>query len=217
MKIDGKSGFSLVEILIVILILSIMISVMYLSLSAGRDSWNTTNTQIQLQESLRLTIQRISTELRESGKDENGISQVAIANNTGFNNSDVLTFSIPIFCSSTASIIDSNGNVANWGAALTWGCHNSTCMDADDSCLSIDYSSISYLIDSNNQLLRRVLNGVGATVREDIFAQNITDFQASINVAETMVTLTITAMKTSDGNRQISENNTINVYLRNRG
>lgn len=201
----------------VVLILAVMVNVMYMSLSAGNESWNTTNAQIQLQESLRLTSLRISKELRESGKDSNGVSQVVINDAAGVNHSDILKFSIPILCESTGSIIDEDGDVAYWGASLTWGCHDYSCMDADNNCSTLDYDQISYSIDSNNQLIRKVLNDMGATVRQDIFAQNVTDFQATINANETMVTLTINATKNTDSNRPITADNTINVFLRNRG
>lgn len=201
----------------VTLILVVMINVMYLSLTAGNESWHTTNTQIQLQESLRLTGSRISKELRESGADENGNSKLSISDNTGVSNTDVLTFSIPILCETGGSVMDADGNVAHWGAPLTWGCHDASCMDADDDCASTDYNEVSYELDANAQLIRKVLSTSGVTVRQDVFAQNISDFQVSINTEETMVTITITAEKNADSNRQLSADNTINVYLRNRG
>ncbi len=216
-KIRKENGFSLVEMIIVVLLLTIMVGVMYMSLFAGSESWHTTNAQIQLQESLRLTVLRISTELRESGKDKNGASKVTISNNSGVNNSDIITFSIPILCESSGSIIDDDGNVAHWGAPLIWGCHDSACMDADNDCASTDYDQISYSIDANNQLVRKVFNDMGVIVRQDVFAQNIRNFQASMNGDETMVTITINAAKTADSNRQVTADNTIEVYLRNRG
>ncbi len=216
-RLDEKQGFTLVEIMVVTLILIVMIHVMYLSLTTGKESWFTTKTEIQTQEMLRLTFLRISKELRESGKDQFGNSKVNVSDGAGNGSSDILTFSIPIICETNGSIIDSDGNVANWGAPLTWGCQDPACMDADDDCSSRDYSQIAYMINAENQLIRKVLNSSGSVVREDVFAQDIVDFQVSLNSDNTMVTMILTASKNTESNRPIIADKTMNIYLRNKG
>ena len=125
--------------------------------------------------------------------------------------------------------MNTNGDVANWGAALVWGCDATcdandnvngcalTCMDADDDCATKEYQFIEYRIDASNQLVRRVLNDTLAQVQQDIFAHNITDLQAALSVDQNMVTLTVTASRNSDMNRPVSTTSSLEVFLRNRG
>jgi len=106
--------------MITTLIFAAILIGMYSALLAGQSAWSTTDTQIRLQEALRQTLQRVAQELRESGSDANGVMQVTIADNAGTNGTDVLTFSVPM-CVCSNIPIDNNGDVANWGAPLSWG------------------------------------------------------------------------------------------------
>lgn len=102
------------------LIFAVILIGMYSALLAGQSAWSTTDTQIRLQEALRQTLERVGKELGESGSDANGVMQAAIADNTGTNGTDILTFSVPM-CVCSNIPIDNNGNVADWGAPLNWG------------------------------------------------------------------------------------------------
>ncbi|MCA9401519.1 MAG: hypothetical protein KC713_07815, partial [Candidatus Omnitrophica bacterium] len=164
----------------------------------------------------RVTSERISKELRESGSDAGGL-KVALFNNTGIGGSDIIRFSIPIQCEQNGEIMDVNGDVANWGASLNWGCQDDTCMDADNDCSTLDYAFIEYRLGANNQLIRRVLDNGLTTVKDDVFAVHITDFQTQLSADQNMVTITITASTTTVQNRSISETKILNVLLRNRG
>lgn len=113
-------GFTIVELMVTTLIFSVVLIGMYAALLAGQSAWSTTDTQIRLQEALRQTLQRVAKELRESGSDANGVMQVAIADNAGTNSTDILTFSVPM-CVCSNIPINNNGDVANWGAPLSWG------------------------------------------------------------------------------------------------
>lgn len=211
-----NKGFSLVEVMIVSLILLIMIAGIYLSLSAGQDTWLTTNTSIEIQESLRLTLEKISKELRESGS-TGGVMQITLYNDTGVNSTDIVRFSMPVVCQSSGSVIAATGDVAYWRAPLTWGCTNYLCMDADNNCNTVDYSAIEYLIDNNNRLVRRVLNNALVEIRRDIFASNITNFQASLSADWNVVTIVVTASQNSAMKRNVTVNRSLNIFLRNRG
>ncbi len=205
------------ELVVAVAIFLAMFGGVFMSMSAGQNSWAITATQIELQENLRFTIERISKELRESGSDNTGAMQVTINDNTGPNSTDVLQFFMPVICESTGSIIDANGDVANWGAPLTFGCTDSTCMDADNDCTTVDYSYLEYGINANNQLERRVRDASNAVVRTDVFAQNITNFQAVLSGDSNVVTLTVTASGTTNNNRAITTTDSLDVLLRNRG
>lgn len=213
----NQKGFSLVELMIVVAIFVAMMTAVYAMLTQGQSAWLTTDVQVQLQQDLRQTVEKISKELRETGSDSGGTMQVTIFDGTGAGGSDILRFSMPVICQTGGSVINESGDVANWGAPLTWGCSESSCMDADDACLTVEYKYVEYRIDADNQLLRRVLDASAATVRQDIFAQNITDMQAVLSGNQNRITLTVTAQRSTDLNRLLSSSQTMEIFLRNRG
>lgn len=215
--ITNNKGMSLVEIMVVVGILSLLGGGIFMTMTAGRRAWSDTDIQMQLQESLRLTFQKVSRELRESGVDSGAVLQVTIGDGAGVGSTDTLIFSMPVICQAGGSVTDSNGDVANWGAPLTWGCTNSTCMDADNDCATVDYKFVDYRIDGNNQLLRRVLDGTNTVVKSDVFAQNVSDFQAALSANQKAVVLTIAVTGVSDTQRQLSATGSQTVYLRNGG
>lgn len=208
MRLSSKKGMSFVEMLMVVLILAAMIGGGYLLLSTGQSTWFTTDVQIQLQENLRQSLERVIMELRQSNS-----SQYQLFDGTGPNSTDVIRFSIPVVCANNVSLIDANGNVAYWRAPLTWGCTASTCMDADNACATVDYRYVEYKLDNSNNLIRRVLDNGASEVRQDIFAKNITDFQITANGQ--LITLTVTAQKATVLKRSLSSQLAVQVYLRN--
>ena len=215
---NKKKGMSLVELMVVVAILTALIAGLFTVLGAARISWTTTDANNQLVDNLRQTIAKVSKELGQSGSSGGGaMMQVIIGNGAGVGGSDTIKFSIPVICHSGDSLIDSSGSVSYWGAPLTWGCTTSSCMDADDVCATVDYKYLQYEINASNQLLRKVLNAASSTVRTDVVAQNISDFQAAISADNNVVTLTITASRVSDSRKTVSMTNTTDVYLRNRG
>ena len=214
MRILEKRGFSLVELMVSMGILVAMMGSVFLTMLAGRASWFETDVQMQLRESIRRAEIKLSKELHETGA-KSGTMRLTLQDGAGVNSSDVIRFSIPVICESGGTIMDVNGDVANWGAPLTWGCTSSTCMDADDDCSTVDYEALEYRINSSNQLVRRVLDDYSVTFREDVFATNITDFQVVIDASQTVATVTLSASMQSNVGRQLSVNNTVVVRLRN--
>lgn len=212
-----KKGFTLVEMMIVVVILAIMIGGAYFALTTGESTWFSTDASITVQQNLRQTVEKMTRELTESGLDQNGIAQYTVNDGTGVNGSDTIRFSIPVICHTGDNVIDANTDVAHWGAPLTWGCTSSICMDADDVCATVEYKYINYLLGNNNQLLRRVLNPGGVTIREDILADGILDLQMTVSADLKVITLNITAQKNSALNRLITATTSIQVFLRNRG
>ncbi|MBF0521469.1 MAG: prepilin-type N-terminal cleavage/methylation domain-containing protein [Candidatus Omnitrophica bacterium] len=188
MNIKQKNGYSLVEMLVVVIIVAVVMNAMMVSFMAGQNSWTKTNNSIQLKENLRRTIQRIAKELRESGSDQNNALKVAISYGQGVSNpaglyaggtfnTDILDFAMPITCQSDTVLLDSSGNVKNWGAPLTWGCTDSSCMDPGNSCAVSNQRKVEYKIDANHNLLRRVIEGNGAQVNQTTIAEQLVDFQ----------------------------------------
>ena len=212
---NSKKGFSLVEILVAMTIFALMVGGIYAALHASNDAWTTAQVESRLRDNLRVTLERISRELRESGS-ANGTMQVTLRDGEGSNGSDILRFSMPVVCEAGGSVIDANGDVAHWGAPLRWGCNDSTCMDADNNCATVDYRYVEYEINENNDMLRRVLDNGARLVQEDIFARNIADLQTTLSADQNVVTLTVTATRNSDLRRLTSLSRSLNVYLRNR-
>lgn len=216
-RLNNAHGLSLVELMVAVSILIAMIGGVYMSAAAGSNSWANTAMQVELQENIRLSLEKISKEMRESGSNSVGAMQVTINDNSGINGSDVIQFFMPVECEAGTPVIDGNGDVAYWGAPLTWGCSDSTCMDADDDCSTVEYSYLEYALNANNQLERRVRDSANALVRSDVFARNITDMQAVISGDQNVVTVTVTASGTTTNNRALSMNDSMDVLLRNRG
>jgi len=210
-------GLTLTEMMVVLVIFSMISAGIYAVFSTGQVTWFNTEASIELQQNVRMTLEKITREMNESGFDKNGVSQLTISDGTGVNGTDVVRFSMPVLCVSNMNVIDANGDVATWGAPLTWGCTDASCMDADDDCSTVDYKYIQYLTNSNNELIRRVLDNNNAMVREDIFARHILDFQVTANVNGDLITLQITARKNSSVNAVISASTSMDVNLRNRG
>jgi len=204
------------ELVVAIAILSILLLGVMMTMMSGQETWSTADGLIQIQENIRIILEKISREMRETGSDSVGASQITIEDNSGVNNSDIIRFSIPIVCQSGGSIMDANGDVAHWGAPLIWGCDDSTCMDADDDCGTADYKYVEYSINVSNQLLRKVLDDGYVTVKEEIFAQNITNLQAVLSLDQNLVTITITMLKDSTRGRQLVSISSMNINLRNR-
>ncbi|MBF0385914.1 MAG: hypothetical protein HQL27_08600 [Candidatus Omnitrophica bacterium] len=88
-------------------------------------------------------------------------------------------------------------------------------MEADNDCGTFDYKYIEYLINGNNQLLRRVLDDAYGVVKEEIFAQNISNLQFDLSGDLKVLAMTVT-MTTPPNSRQISLTNSQSFFLRNR-
>lgn len=261
MRIKSQNAFTFVEVMIVMAIFSVLMGAASLVLLSSQSVWTTLDTQIQLQENLRNTMDRVSKELRETGANGAGVMQLTVNNGTGVGNSDVIRFSIPVcVCSNIA--INANGDVTNWGAPLVWGslscvtdvntvvpgangkidiCHlppgnpgnpqdlnvapsavNAHLAHGDwvgtcSPCTTANNKFIEYSLNAQNQLVRRVLNSNSVLVREDVFAQNITDFQVNLNAGQTVATVVITASRNTFFNRQMTRTNSMDVVLSNRG
>ncbi len=209
-------GFSLIEMFVVVSILTAMITGVSFILSAGQTAWFNTDTAIELQDGLRKAFAKMSRELQESGRDKNGNMQVTIFDGSGPNGSDIIRFSMPILCQAGGNVIDANGDVANWGAPLTWGCTSSSCMDADNDCLTRDYRFIEYQI-VNNQLIRRVLDNGTTPVRQDTIARNMVNLQATLSGDQNLLSVNLTAQQNTVVNRTLNASTNIDIYFRNRG
>jgi prepilin-type N-terminal cleavage/methylation domain-containing protein len=204
---SGNKGYTLVEVMVSVLILAIFCAGGYTILASGRAAWSTAETNIAMQDSLRKSFAKLTVELRQSDT-----THVQISDGTGPNSSDVIRFSVPIICHAGDNLIDTNGDVAHWGAPLTWGCTASTCMDANDDCSSTEYALVEYRI-NNGKLVRRVLTTGGTVVVETTVAEDITDFQ--VTLASGVAHPTVTARQKSASARTLTTSIGEDVFLRN--
>ncbi|MBF0484682.1 MAG: hypothetical protein HQL25_08280 [Candidatus Omnitrophica bacterium] len=210
------SAFSLVELLVAMTILILVIGALFSLMNSGREVWTVNDTKIGLQSTLRSVRDRLSSELEQSGSDQNSNMKVTVTQAAGNNNSDVIRFSIPIICQSGGKILDNNANVSYWGAPLTYGCNDYSCMDADNNCGTIDYTSLEYRINSDKQMERRVYNSLGNIARTDVVGMNLSDFQAVLDSTNNYLTITLNVSGISTNKRIVTMADTFNVYLRNK-
>ena len=213
--IKNSRGFTMVELMIAIGILSIIFIASFTALQVGIMVWSKSDTNVILDENLQMALDKVKGELRRTGFDSAGAFQLTLTDNTGVNGSDIIQFSIPVVCQSNGSLIDASGNIANWRAPLTWGCTSSSCMDADNSCATVDYRYIQYVLINGNFLVRRVLNAAQALVREDRIASNISNFQITISADRRSVTVLLTASRISNLRETISASLRSDIALRN--
>lgn len=213
----AHNGFSMVELLVVIGICGLMLSGIFTTFMTGQSTWYTADSAIELRENLRVSSEKMTRELRESGFNSAGTIQVAVVDGGGANSTDLLRFSMPVLCNSATALLDTNGNVAYWGAPLTWGCTSSSCMDANDSCATVEYKYVQYEITSSNELVRKVLSPALVVARQDTIASNVTNMQITTSADQNVITIQLTAQKLSPMRKLITLTKSLDVYLRNRG
>lgn len=218
----AASGFTLVEILIVILIFSFLAGGMLSVLSTGQNTWYNTETSIELQQNLRSVMMHLTRELHQSGFKcnnppdcTNTTVQVTILAGAGENGTDILRFKIPVDYNQDGYIKDNNGIVELWGANFTWGCSDFICQKPLSPEGPNASYQIEYLVDANKLLLRRVLDDGLNPINSDILASNIETFQVSRE--NYIVTITLSAQKRSLFGRVLTSNLTVQAFLRNRG
>jgi len=208
-----REAFTLIETLIAVAIFVILIGGIFTVLSMGRSSWYQADLSIELQQNLRRGMDRIVRELHESGCEnvdhvpvdicEASEYRVEISDDTGINNTDILKFSMYLDCNGTK----------RWAAPLYWACKDASCLDQDSECGTIEYYKVEYLMNSENQLTRRVLDTGESLVREDVIAGNIQDFQVSRN--GDIVDVQISVEGTDVFGRYLTYNLNNQAYLRN--
>ena len=233
--IVNRRGMTFAELLMALGIFSFLLMVIYALMGNARMVYFDVTTSTELRNTLRLSLQKMEMELRNTGYDSCGTAKFEITNGAGVNGSDFVRFSIPVVCSTTATVLDcvntANGAAANcddvdrcvapkhnispghWGAPLTWGCNNSSCMDADNSCATVEYQYVQYALDSANELVRQVLNPAAAIVTTAVLGKDITTL--TFNVNGQVVTVTATAQKKSSTGRLMTETISQNIRLLN--
>ena len=111
-----RRGFTLIEMMVVVAIFSIVTAAIFMTMASGRQSWQTNEASVQVQEEVRKGLRMLGQELRESGR-EQATSHVLI---NGTN--DALVFQIPIDANAATAAfdLDANGDIV-WGAEAVAG------------------------------------------------------------------------------------------------
>ncbi len=76
---------------------------------------------------------------------------------------------------------------------------------------------VEYSLDANNKVIRKILDSTLTTISQTTFALLVTDFQVSLNVAQTVVTVNTTFTQASQQTQTQTLMQTIKVILKNRG
>lgn len=105
-------GFTLVELMVVVLILLIIIAGIFGVLNVGRQSWYTGGTQVELRQETRKAMDRMVKELRQS---ETAVISVP-ADDSWYN---TITFQVPEDTDGDGDVIDADSNI-EWGNQITY-------------------------------------------------------------------------------------------------
>jgi hypothetical protein len=92
------------------------------------------------------------------------------------------------------------------------------CIGPCADCQPSNYNNkiIEYVIDGDGRLLRQVRDGSNVVLTSDVFAQDVTDFQAELNNAKTAVTLSVGLARKAPPFGTIPLSGSVTVGLKNR-
>jgi prepilin-type N-terminal cleavage/methylation domain-containing protein len=211
---DPRQGFSLVEIMVAMAISIALIAIVYGLLGNAGSLFYTADARMDLRSSIRLGMHKMVRELSQTGYNDAGVVQFSILDNSGVNGSDIIRFSIPVLCSSTATYLNASGDAANWGATTQWGCTTVACADTDDTCTTTEYKYIQYSMNNAGKLVRSTLDPFLAVKATQTLAENITGLQFSL-AGTRMLTVTLTGQKMSQVQRPLSLSASETVLLMN--
>ena len=217
-SMDKAKGFTMAELLVTAAILSFVLLVVFGLLAAAQSSFFTMDTGTDLRNNLRLSAEKIASELRNTGY-QSASAQFTILDGSGTNNSDIIRFSIPVLCSAASTLLDANGNPSYWGAPLSWGCNTYTCMDANADCSTLEYKYVQYSINASNQLERKILNTAFNTVANSttIVGNDISDMQITQSADTHVISFVLTGLKKSQTSRMVTVTFSQDVLLNNLG
>lgn len=217
----ARSGFSLVELLIVTAIFAFVFVSFFYLLSVAQSNFFNIDANIDIRNNLRMASEKIALELRNSGY-QGAAAQFSLISGGSPTTPDTIRFSVPILCPSTETtlttlspLLNTNGVPANWGAPLVWGCTSYTCLNNVSNCTTSNYTYIQYSINASSQLQRQVLNNGLAVVAGSttIIANDIVNLKTSLT--SNVITFTLTGRQLSMVGRTLAATYTNQVLLNN--
>jgi prepilin-type N-terminal cleavage/methylation domain-containing protein len=219
---ESPAGYSMVELMVTMVIFLSLLGAVATTMNVGEDSWPTVAADLEIREITRDARERITREFQNSGINQDGVSQMQVIAGNGADGTDVVKFAVPILCDENQGWIDDNGEIAHWGATLTWRCSCSEgdrsciteCMDPDGDCANIEYSHIQYVKNPLDQLIRQVINFNGDVLRSDLIAENVTDFQVE-PTDRCLYTFRMTVRKSTPRKRDMELTSVWQVHARN--
>ena len=210
-----KSGFTLIEIMVVMAIFMIVISASYALLTSGRISWYSGDAKIQLQEDLRQSMDYMSSEISESAP-----TKLIVGGSS-------ITFQVPVDENGSGSWQDTdtdgqndyylertldNSGAINWGAYLRR--EDKTAASSSQGFGLRTGRSVAFLLSQTN-LIRRVTDGSGLIIEDFRLANGINSITFT-RTAENVVTIRIAGRKVALDLRPMLYDLETSVYLRNR-
>ena len=193
-----RRGFTLIEMIIVVAIFSIVTAAIFMTMASGRQSWQTNEASVQVQENVRKGLRMLGQEVRESGR-EQATSHVLI---NGTN--DVIVFQVPIDANTVTPEFDLDGSgKIVWGAEATAG-----------HAIRYDLQA-GQLVRQHVDALALDANPVGSAkiVANNMTAVSFTRVPAAGNIKG--VNVSLTAQKTSLAQHTLSVSEQLHIVLRN--
>ena len=200
----SSRGFTIPELLIAMSILIFLMTVVFGLLATSQTAYYNADAGIQLRTIFRNVGQKMAWELSHSGYDAVNGAQFVITAGAGANGSDIIRFSVPVACNTTSTFLDTAGNPGRWGAYLTWGCDQLSCSDPDGNCATVEYKYVQYELNSQGQILRKVLDPTLAVVVTQGLADSITNLHFAVN-GTAGVTFTMTGQKKSSSGLMVTD------------
>ncbi len=214
--VKQNGGFSFVELMVALATMVFLMMLVFGVVSNSRRIYFTAEAGMDVRNQMRNAIERMSNELRNTGLNSASVAQYTITTGAGASVPDSIKFSIPIVCSSTANVLDVNGDVAYWGAPLTYGCNSYTCMDQNNSCATLEYKYLKYVL-VGTDLTRQVLSAANAVVASTVIARNISNFKIVLSADQKTISYTLTGSQMSAMRSTVTLALTETVRLANRG
>lgn len=182
-----RKGYTLVEILVVVVLFGLLFAAVFEILSTNRIAWDTSSTTQNLENQARFGLNNMARELYNTNS---GRIAIEAQPEPGAESNQRVTFQVPVG-------YDANGNL-RWGAEGT------------------ESDFIRYSI-NGNQLLRQVLDDDGSTILNSrVLANDVRNVQGlQFSLTNNLLTITLTTQRISPGKRNLAQTMTSEVAFRN--
>lgn len=208
---------TLTELMVTIGIMTFLLIAVYALTGRAQTVFCDISQSTELRNSIRQALHKMEMEVRNSGYDSSSVAQFSITYGADSSSPDSIRFSVPVNCSTSSSdtFLAANGKPAYWGAALTWGCTLPNCVDADNSCTTVEYKYVTYAMDNSGQLLRTVLGPSNAVIATTVVARHMVNFKIQPSANGRILSLSLTGSHRSNTGRVVTQTAAQDVRLLN--
>jgi type II secretory pathway component PulJ len=183
-----EKGFTLVELLMMMLLFPILFLSVYTSLNMANTVFRSGNIYAQLNENTRQTLRYLS---REIGQTSPNISPSHLSITTDGSNNSVITFQIPVDYDNDGDVVTNNVT-----PVVEWGIYDQANQKASGRLGGWARYQVS-----NNQLTRQVLDSSLTAVSglSRVIANNVQSFSVSKSSNQLTMNITVLAGDTTGG------------------